>query len=90
MAFFDQLAVLVREDDDPLAGGSVSHERRSFFLLRCTAQATKDASMSLWVQASSARMRSSCSFTLKAHVVRSVARTGSTLRLSLKLGFKLD
>ena len=74
----------------PISSGSVSHERRSFFSLWHTVQATEDASMSLWVQASSACMRLLCSFTSKAHVARSVARTGLTLRLSLKSGFKLD
>ena len=90
MAFFGQSVVLTGEDDNPLAGGLVSHERRSFFLLWRTAWATEDVLMSLWVRASSAHMQSSRSFTLKAHVARSVARTGSTLRLSLKSGFKLD
>ena len=90
MAFFGQLAVLMGEDDDPLAGRSVSRERRSFFSLQRTTRATEDASMSLWVQASLAHMLSSHSFTSKAHVVRSVARTGLTLRLHLKLGLKLD
>ena len=75
MAFFGWSVVLTGEDEDPLARGSVSHER-SFFSLQHTAWATEDASMSLCVQASLACMQSLCSFTLKAHVA-SVLRSGS-------------